>query len=142
VTIGRPGRMSVPVISAGGKLFLRDGTVAATLEQGWDLGTLDSDEYLKIDFRTFAETVNNDATLYIHYTGHLHVTPMVRSILEYSPNSKSTGFGDQKMFITLNVETSSLPLDWMNQTVFVGRGRFDVEAHISSIVYEVFAATA
>jgi hypothetical protein len=92
-------RVYIPV-PAGGKMFLQDGTVAATFSEGGDFAILGEDGFAKLEVRVHAKTVNTEEMLYIHYTGHLEATPSVFKVIGFAPDAKSTGFDDQKLFVS------------------------------------------
>jgi len=136
------GNRAYIAVSAGGTLTLPDGSVPATFLAGGDYAILGADGYGKLDVHLHAKTHDTNELLYITYSGHLEANAKTNGILGFTPGAQSTTFDDQKIFITLNVETQAAKFAWMNRTIFVGRGRFEVVGDARFVIYEVFKATA
>lgn len=98
------------------------------------------DGYGKLDVRVHAITPDNEV-IYIQYSGHLEVTPAVGKILSGDAGAKSTNFDDGYLLTTPVLEApANSKHAWVNRTVFVGKGRFELDAKGVVVIYEIFKA--
>ncbi|CBQ69469.1 conserved hypothetical protein [Sporisorium reilianum SRZ2] len=98
------------------------------------------DGWGKLDVRVHAVTPDNE-TIYIQYYGQLEVTPAVAKILGGDAAAKSTNFDDGYLLTTPVFEApASSKHAWVNRTIFVGKGKLDVDANGVTVVYEIFKA--
>jgi hypothetical protein len=89
------------------------------------------DGYGRVDVRMQFET-HDGARVYAQYFGLLHLTEHVERALE---TDTGTDYADQYFRTTPRFETGDPRYAWMNQSVFVSRGRLTRGARFE---YEVF----
>ena len=94
-----------------------------------DWALIGADGYAQIDVRAQIRT-DEGADLYLHYTGSLEMNDVVmRALL----SDGETNFGDGYWCTHVRLEAGPGPYEWVNRTLFVGRGRAVTEG----IEYEV-----
>jgi hypothetical protein len=101
---------------------------------GGDWLLIGSDGWSRLDVRAQIET-DDGALLYITYYGVLELTERVAAAVQTM--AEETGFEDQYFRTTPRLETGDARYAWVNQTVFVGRGRIVP----GGVEYEVFRVT-
>ena len=79
-----------------------------------------SDGWARLDVRSQVQT-DDGAVLYLTYYGVLELTETVMTATRTM--AEETDFGDQYFRITPRLESGDERYGWVNQTVFVGRGR-------------------
>ncbi|QDS75188.1 hypothetical protein FKW77_008591 [Venturia effusa] len=60
------------------------------------------------------------------------------AVLSWSPEAKTTQFGDHTWFSQPIMETSDPAFKWVESTMFVGEGRFVVEERRTAVEYEIY----
>ncbi|KAF6766891.1 hypothetical protein PSEUBRA_001105 [Kalmanozyma brasiliensis GHG001] len=129
-------RSYIPVVEGG---TLEGEGISAKVTPGGDWAIV-KDGYGKLDVRVHAITPDNEV-LYIQYSGHLEVTPAVGKILGADASAKSTNFDDQYLLTTPVIEApANSKHAWVNRTVFVGKGRFELDGNTVTVIYELFKA--
>ncbi|GAK67726.1 phosphoserine aminotransferase [Moesziomyces antarcticus] len=145
LTVGAPH--ALPGTPVGDRSFIPvtggtvegEGVEAKVTPNGGDFAIV-RDGYGKLDVRVHAITQDGEA-LYIQYYGHLEVTSAVAKILGGDASAQSTNFDDQYLLTTPVIEApATSKLAWVNRTVFVGKGRFEISSDGLAVVYEVFKA--
>jgi hypothetical protein len=133
LTIARPlksangpygSRMIVPVTGGGAKGDRINGTF---IGGGGDWMLIGPDGWARTDVRGQLQT-DDGALLYLSYQGLLQMT----TIME-----KETDFDDQYIRATPRLETGDARYAWVNQTIFVARGRLIP----TGVEYEVYRVT-
>jgi hypothetical protein len=89
-----------------------------------------TDGYAQIDVRAQLRT-DDDADLYIHYTGSLDMNDAVMSAVR---GDGETAFGDQYWYTHVRIESGAEQYRWINRTLFVGHGRIATDG----IEYEIY----
>jgi len=74
-------------------------------------------------------------TIHISYTGIVDITNEMRRILGRSSNARSTDFGNS--FINVSFETGSMRYKSLEQSLFVGAGRFIVDDGGLKVEYRI-----
>lgn len=131
-----PERIIVPIISG----FLKgpDGYEAEVLPGGGDWILRDpSTGVAHLDVRTMARTAAGHST-YIHYSGVLKIDDKAAKVLSWAPDAKTTEFGDHHWFSGPIMETSDPAMKWIEDTLWVGEGRFVVDDKGSAVEYTVY----
>lgn len=100
---------------------------------GGDWMLVGPDGYGRLDVRGQLET-DDGATIYFSYGGLLERNAKVQAA---SASRGQTGYDDQYFRITPRLETGDARYAWVNQTLFVARGRLAGGA----VEYEVFRLT-
>lgn len=100
---------------------------------GGDWAVLGPDGYGRIDVRLQFKT-DDDAHVYIQYFGLLEINAIVGQALA---TGAATTFDDQYFRTTPRIETGDPRYAWMNQTVFVARGRLREGLGVEYEVYRV-----
>ncbi|ETS65426.1 hypothetical protein PaG_00160 [Moesziomyces aphidis] len=159
LTVGSPH--ATPGTPVGDRSFIPvtggtvkgEGVEAKVTPNGGDFAIV-RDGYGKLDVRVHAITQDGEA-LYIQYYGHLEVTPAVakNNSSENHPGLKlihALMFPDsgRSIMSTLPFEKTTPVIEapatsklaWLNRTVFVGKGRFEISSDGLAVVYEVFKA--
>ncbi|HEY5854575.1 MAG TPA: DUF3237 domain-containing protein [Aldersonia sp.] len=90
------------------------------LPGGGDWALLGADGWCRLDVRTLFET-SDGATIYARFPGLIEMTEQVQSAFALG---RATEFDDQYFRVTPHLETGDANYSWVNQTVFVGEGRF------------------
>jgi hypothetical protein len=101
---------------------------------GGDWLLIGADGWGRLDVRSQIET-DDGALLYLTYNGVLELTDDVMAATQRM--AEETGFDDQYFRMTPRLETGDERYAWVNQTVFVGRGRLIP----GGVEYEVYRAT-
>lgn len=79
--------------------------------------------------------------MYMHYTGKLQVDDASWLPLNFSSDAKSTQCGDHEWFSTPNMETSDPEFKWVENSIFLGEGRWHVgDDGSTAIEYEIYRA--
>ncbi|KAK2738881.1 hypothetical protein FQN57_006896 [Myotisia sp. PD_48] len=138
ITIGSGTRgsrlMVTPMI--GGIVRSESGTPIPVngefVGSGNDYIRMDPDgKHLRLDAHGTIKT-DDDAFLYVHYTGVVNLTPELNLILSGQSESTTTPFGDS--FIHLTFETGDPKYVTLEQGVFVAAGHFIYEKGENPIV--------
>lgn len=90
------------------------------LPGGGDWALLGADGWCRLDVRTMFET-SDGATIYAQFPGIIEMTHDVQLALT---QGQATDFTDQYFRVTPRLETGDPNYAWVNQSVFVGEGRF------------------
>ena len=90
------------------------------LPGGGDWALLGADGWCRLDVRTLFQT-SDGATIYAQFPGVVELTDDVRMALA---DGRGTEFTDHYFRVTPRLETGDPKHRWVNQTVFVGQGRF------------------
>ncbi len=106
----------------------------SVLGPGADWLLIGPDGWGRLDVRGQIQT-DDGACVYVTYTGLLQITDKVMGAMLSA--EEETGFEDQYYRITPRLESGDERYAWVNQTIFVGRGRFTR----SGVAYEVFRVT-
>jgi hypothetical protein len=101
---------------------------------GGDWLLLGADGWGRIDVRGQLQT-DDGASIYISYRGILELTEAAMTAAAGA--DVETAFGDQYWRVTPRMETGDERYRWVNQTMFVGQGRFIP----SGVEYEVYRLT-
>jgi len=138
---GGPQRIVVPVTSG----FIRgtgpaEGLEAEILPSSGDWLLLDtSTGTAHLDVRVSARTPAGEG-IYIHYLGHLKINEAAEKVFEWSPDAKSTQFGDLEFWCSPNIETGSDKFKWVEAVAWVGRGRFVVDEKGTAVEHQIHRA--
>ncbi|OAA68553.1 Outer membrane protein, beta-barrel [Niveomyces insectorum RCEF 264] len=130
-----PHRVIVPIVSG----FLNGPNFEAEIVPGggdWILRD-PSTGVAHLDVRTMARTADGHST-YIHYSGVLKIDEKAGEVLSWSPSAKSTNFGDHHWFSGPIMETSDPKMKWIEDTLWVGEGRFVVHEKGSAVEYKIY----
>ena len=106
---------------------------ATTFGGGGDWSLLGPDNYARLDVRLQFKT-NDGALVYAQYSSLLELSAKVDEALA---SGGSTAYSDQYLRTTPRLETSDERYAWMNQSVFVARGRFQEGPKVEYQVYRV-----
>lgn len=90
--------------------------------------------------RTQARTTDGHS-LYVHYSGVLKLDEKANKVLAWSSDAKTTEFGDHEWFSGPILETSDPKLKWVEDSLWVGQGRFVVDEKGSAVEYEIYKVT-
>jgi hypothetical protein len=101
---------------------------------GGDWLIIGSDGWGHLDVRAQIQT-DDDAVLYLSYFGVLELTETVMTATQTM--AEETEFDDQYFRTTPRLETGDTRYQWVNQTVFVSRGRLIP----GGVTYEVYRVT-
>jgi hypothetical protein len=101
---------------------------------GGDWLLIGSDGWGRLDVRAQIET-DDGALLYLSYHGVLELTEKVMAATRTM--AEETEFDDQYFRIAPRLETGDERYEWVNQSVFVGRGRLLP----GGVTYEVYRVT-
>ena len=101
---------------------------------GGDWLLIGSDGWGRLDVRGQIQT-DDGAVLYLTYYGVLELTETVMTATQTM--AEETDFDDQYFRITPRLETGDERYGWVNQTVFVGRGRLIP----GGVAYEAYRVT-
>ena len=94
-----------------------NGTV---LPGGGDWALIGADGWCRIDVRTQFET-DDGAAIYAHLYGLIEMNSAVEKAFA---DSAETSFSDQYFRVTPRLETGDTNYEWINQSIFLGEGRF------------------
>jgi hypothetical protein len=92
-----------------------------------------SDGFGRLDVRVQIET-DDGAFVYIQYHGLIEINEKIQAAMA---SSEGTDFSDQYFRITPRFETGDPRYAWLNQSVFVGEGRFYPGFGVEYRVYRV-----
>ena len=101
---------------------------------GGDWLLIGSDGWSRLDVRAQIQT-DDGALLYITYSGLLQLTDKVMAAVQTM--AEETAFDDQYFRTTPQLETGDERYAWINQTVFISRGRLIP----GGVEYEVYRVT-
>ena len=90
------------------------------LPGGGDWALIGADGWSRLDVRTLFET-SDGATIYAQFPGIIELTDDVQMAFA---QGQGTDFGDQYFRVTPILETGDANYGWVNQSLFVGEGRF------------------
>ncbi|PWY68998.1 hypothetical protein BO94DRAFT_527516 [Aspergillus sclerotioniger CBS 115572] len=93
---------------------------------------------IHLDVRTQGRTDSGDG-VYIQYKGHLVLDKQSRKFMSRDGDAEMTAFGDHDWWVVVGFEVSDPGYEWVQRTMFFGRGRFYVEGDLRAVEYEVFA---
>ncbi|MFK7914469.1 MAG: DUF3237 domain-containing protein [Pseudomonadales bacterium] len=91
-----------------------------TILGGGEWALIGPDGFLRVDVR-LQVTTDDDAHLYIQYTGLLGLSEAAQGALA---EGKGTEYGDQYFYTNPRIETGDERYSWLNTTFFIGEGRF------------------
>ena len=100
---------------------------------GGDWMLVSDDGFWRPDVRVQFVT-DDGATILLHYTGLVEQTEKFKSA---AANANSTEWDDQYMRMIFHFDTGTTKYAWLNQSVFVGRGRLAVGNQIEYEIYKV-----
>lgn len=89
--------------------------------------------------RVSARTLAGEG-IYLHYFGHIKPDEAGGKILEWSPNAKSTNFGDFEFWCSPNIEIGAAKFKWLEAAAWIGQGRFVVDEKGSAVEYHIYRA--
>ncbi|OOF99002.1 hypothetical protein ASPCADRAFT_504517 [Aspergillus carbonarius ITEM 5010] len=116
-----------------------EGLAANLLTGGSDSVSRDEvSNIIHLDVRTQAKTPTGEC-VYIQYTGHLALDETARKFMSRDPDAGTTTFGDHDWWIAPRFEFSDPKYQWVERTMFFGRGRFILEGDFRGVEYEIFA---
>jgi hypothetical protein len=126
----------------GQRIYLQVNDGAATGERfnaravggGGDWILVGPDGFGRIDVRLQFKT-DDDAHVFVQYFGLLEMNQIVAQALA---TGGETTYEDQYFRTTPRFETGDARYAWMNQSVFVARGRLLKGSGVSKVEYEVF----
>lgn len=101
---------------------------------GADWAVIGPDGWARLDVRAQVQT-DDGAVIYVSYGGLLELTEKVMAAV--SSGTVGTEFEDQYFRTTPRLETGDERYAWVNQTLFVARGRMIP----SGVEYEVYRVT-
>jgi Protein of unknown function (DUF3237) len=125
-----PAGMRAVVGVKGGKVT-GERLTGTIVGPGADWALLGGDGYTRVDVRVQIQTADG-AFVYVQYVGVLEMTEAVLAAATDLTNE--TGWDDQYFRMTPRFETGDERYAWLNQSVFVGRGRLSK----AGVVYEVY----
>jgi hypothetical protein len=130
-----PGPHGLRVIgNVTGGQFNGDGLEGSIVGMGADWLVLGEDAFGRIDVRLTFRT-SDGAHIYVRYYGLLEITPAVRAIL--TGQRGETDFGDQYFFTHPRLETGDPRYSWVNETFFIGQGRFVTGPRVEYRIFKV-----
>jgi hypothetical protein len=88
--------------------------------------------------RTQARTADGIHSLFIHYQGILKLDEAGSKALGGSPGAETTHFGDHEWFASPIIETDDPNYRWVENSVFVGQGRYVVDEGGTAVEYQIF----
>ncbi|KAF5864467.1 hypothetical protein ETB97_007571 [Aspergillus alliaceus] len=91
-------------------------------------------KHLRLDAHGVLKT-KDDALLYLHYTGVLTLTPAEQAVFGGTAPEGSTPFGN--LFTHFTFETGDERYKELENRVFVGQGRFNIESGKPIVEYRV-----
>lgn len=124
-------RVVVPAIGGSAKGERLTGTFVGS---GGDWLLVGPDGWGRLDVRGQLRT-EDDALLYVTYGGLLEMNDKVMAAMV--TQGQETAFDDQYFRTTPRFETGDDRYSWVNQSVFVGRGRLSTKG----VEYEVYRVT-
>lgn len=107
---------------------------AEVLSGGGDWALIGPDGWTRVDVRGQCRT-DEGAVLYFTYRGLIEPSPAVLAALR---NGTETRFEDQYWRVSIEVETGEPSLQWLTQSLLIGRGRV---CSGPGVAYEVFRVT-
>ncbi|KAF4211974.1 hypothetical protein CNMCM8980_001713 [Aspergillus fumigatiaffinis] len=90
-----------------------------------------------LDVRTQGRTKDGEC-VYIHYKGYLRIDEASQQFGSWSPDAKTTEFGQHHWWSAPNIEVSDPNFKWVATTQFIGRGRWFREGDVQAVEYEIF----
>lgn len=121
------------VASVAGGWVKGDRINGTLVGAGADWVLIGPDGFGRLDVRTQIRT-DDEAVLYLTYTGVLEMNVKTMSALA---GAGETEFADHYYRVTPRLETGDPRYAWVNQTIFVGRGRLGP----GRVLYEVYRVT-
>jgi hypothetical protein len=126
------GNRAVASVAGG---WVKGARISGTLVgAGADWVLMGPDGFGRLDVRAQIRT-DDDAVLYLTYTGVLEMNDKTMAAL--AGGGDGTGFADHYFRTTPRLETGDPRYAWVNQTVFVARGRLGP----GTVLYEVYRVT-
>lgn len=61
-----------------------------------------------------------------------------QKVFSAAPGAKSTQYGDQEWWMSPTVETSDAKFKWMEDTLWLGEGRYVVDEKGRAVEYQVY----
>jgi Protein of unknown function (DUF3237) len=121
------------VVSVAGGWVKGDRINGTLVGAGGDWVLVGADGFGRLDVRAQIQT-DDSAVLYLSYTGLLEMNDKVAAAIG---GSSQTDFADHYFRTTPRLETGDPRYAWVNQTIFVGRGRLGP----GTVLYEVYRVT-
>ncbi|KAF2170377.1 hypothetical protein M409DRAFT_51426 [Zasmidium cellare ATCC 36951] len=91
----------------------------------------------------FRSKTDPSYVFFVRFEGIVRMDEAIQKIWEWSPEAKTTEFGEGRNFVSPVIECSAEENKWMETTVFVGWGRYVVEGQgderRQAVEYEIFA---
>jgi hypothetical protein len=134
LTVGAGPFGARTIVSVAGGWVKGDRISGTLVGAGGDWVLIGPDGFGRLDVRAQIQT-DDGAVLYLTYPGILEMNAKVGAAL--AGTSQGTDFTDHYFRTTPRLETGDLRYAWVNQTIFVGRGRLGP----GSVVYEVYRVT-
>jgi len=131
--IGTGGFGNRVVGSVGGGTVTGGRINGTVIGPGADWALLGGDGYCRVDVRMQIRT-DDAAMIYVEYVGLLELND--KSSAAMTDRSLETSFDDQYFVTTPRMECGHERYEWVNQTVFVARGRL-TRTGVSYEVYRV-----
>ena len=122
------------IVSVQGGWVKGDRISGTLVGAGGDWVLIGPDGFGRLDVRAQIQT-DDGAVLYLSYPGILEMNAKVGAALAGA--SQGTDFADHYFRTTPRLESGDPRYAWVNQTIFVGRGRMGP----GSVVYEVYRVT-
>jgi len=123
-------RMVMTVVGGQAKGERISGTLTGA---GADWAVIGPDGWARLDVRAQIQT-DDGAVIYVSYPGLLQLTEKVMEAVQ--SGTSGTDFEDQYFRTTHHLETGDERYAWVNQTLFVGRGRM-IPGGVEYQVYRV-----
>lgn len=134
---GRGDRIIAP-IDSGVIEFVKSGIKAELVAPSADWLILDQiNKRAYFDVRLRAKTGAGE--VYIQYKGHTILDEAATKIFSFSPEAKSTAFGDSPWAIIPTLETSDEQLKPLETVQLLGQGRWTAELGVLGVEYAVYA---
>lgn len=132
---GGPQRTIAPIVSGHMK---GSGLEAEVIPAGGDWLLINpEDNTAHLDVRLGLRSLEGGHSIYLRYEGVLRVDAKSFPQLTGGSNAKSTEFGEHEWFTSPIFETSDPDFKWMENSSFVGEGRWVVEDGEIGIEYQI-----
>lgn len=117
--------------------FIPGGSDWLRMDPTTGTGHLDA----RVQFRC---TTDPTAVFYVQFEGIVRTDEEIKKVFEWSPEARTTNFGEGYNFVMPVVEVSKEEWKWMEETVFLGWERYVVEGEgeerRQAVEYEIFRA--